>query len=55
MKNNRRLRVRVRASFRLSYSELAPTDLCCNMLLTLLGQTKYEEEKSDKHPQRIVT
>ena len=34
----------------LFYFELAPTDLCCNMLHTLLRQKKYEEEMSDKEP-----
>ena len=37
MKNNRRFRVSVRIRFILFYSELAPTDPCCNMLQTLLG------------------
>ena len=39
MKKQQKVRVR----FILFYSELALTDLGCNMLQTLLGQKKYEE------------
>ena len=48
MKNNRRLRVRVRISFILFYSELASSDQWCNLLQTLLGGEKYKAEMSDK-------
>ena len=53
MKTNRRLRVRV--TFIIFYFELAPTDLWCNMLQTLLGRTKYEEEMSDEQPRKVRT
>ena len=46
MKNNRRIRVRIR--FVLFHSELSPTDPGCNILQNLLGRKKYEEEMSDK-------
>ena len=55
MKTNRRLRVRVRVTFIIFYFELAPTDLWCNMLQTLLGRTKYEEEMSDEQPCKVRT
>ena len=48
MKNNRRIRVRIR--FVLFHSELSPTDPRCNILQNLLGRKKYEEEMSDKQP-----
>ena len=48
MKNNRRIRVRIR--FVLFHSELSPTDPGCNILQNLLGRKKYEEEMSDKQP-----
>ena len=52
MKNNRRLRVRARATvmFISFYSELVPTDPWCNMLQTSLGQKKYGDEMSDEQP-----
>ena len=56
MKNvNRRLRVRVRVTFLLFYSELAPTNPSCNMLQTLLGRKKYDEAMSDEHPPQQIT
>ena len=48
MKNNRKLRVRVKIKFILFYFELAPTNPCCNMLQTLLRWKKYEKDMSDK-------
>ena len=51
MKNNSKLRVRVRVRFIFFYSELIPTTgLRCNMLQNLLGQKKFEEEMSDEQP-----
>ena len=49
-RSNRRLRVRVRVSFILFYSELTPSDPRCNMLQTLLERKKYEEEIPDEQP-----
>ena len=49
IEGNGRLKVRVRVSFLLFYSEVAPTDPWFNMLQTLLGR-KYEEEMSYEHP-----
>ena len=48
MKNNRKLRIRVR--FNLFYYELASTDPRCNMLQTLPGRKKYEEKMSNEQP-----
>ena len=48
MKNNRRLRVRVRVRFILFHSELAFTDPLCNILQTLPRRKKYQEEMSDE-------
>ena len=50
MINKRRLMaiVRVRVRFILLYSESVPTEPCCNMLQTLLGSKKYEEEMSNE-------
>ena len=45
--SNRRLRVRVR--FLLFYSELAPTDLWCNMLCDFTSTVKYEGAMSDEN------
>ena len=48
MKNNRKLRARVRFRFILFYSELVPNNPWCNMLQTLLGRKKYEEAVLDE-------
>ena len=45
-----KLRVRVRVSFILFYSELAHTDPSCNMIQSLRGWKKCEEEMSDEQP-----
>ena len=52
MKKNRRLsvRVRVRVRFIYCYSELASTDLRCNMLQSFTWTEKYVETMSDEHP-----
>ena len=42
--------VKVWFRFILFYTELAPTDMWCNMLQTLLGRKKYGEPLSDKKP-----
>ena len=51
----RKLKVCFRVWFRfiLFYTELAHTDLWCNMLQTLLGRKKCEGALSDKKPLRF--
>ena len=49
MKNNKRLRVRVRVKFVFFSSELAPTDPWCNML-DFAWAEKYAEEMLDEQP-----